>query len=176
MDIQVVPAKPEDARDLQEVFYKTWLNTYPNKEFGITVDDIEFFYKDAFSAKTIAERAEKLALLPNNMKVFVAKEGTKTVGLSRVTLHPNKNQLQAIYILPSYQKKGIGMMLWNAAKSVFDPTKDTMVEVATYNENAIAFYKKLGFQDTGRRFSNEKFRFKSGSIIPEMEMIIPAKN
>jgi hypothetical protein len=49
---------------------------------------------------------------------------------------------------------------------------ESTVEVATYNSNAIAFYKKLGFIETGRRFTNEKTRMKSGSIIPEMEMVI----
>ncbi|MFZ2522424.1 MAG: hypothetical protein WAX44_00605 [Minisyncoccia bacterium] len=30
---------------------------------------------------------------------------------------------------------------------------------------------KLGFVDTGRRFNDERFRMRSGAILPEMEMI-----
>ena len=82
----------------------------------------------------------------------------------------DKNQLQAIYVVPEYQRKGVGKLLWKEAQKYFDEGKDIVVEVATYNSNAIAFYKKLGFVDTGKRFSDEKFKMKSGNLIPEMEM------
>lgn len=39
--VTITTAKPEDARGIVEVLYKTWLDTYPNEEAGITVDDIE---------------------------------------------------------------------------------------------------------------------------------------
>ena len=44
--------------------------------------------------------------------------------------------------------------------------------MATYNQKAIDFYKKLGFEETGKNFSQERFRMKSGSIIPETELCI----
>ncbi len=172
MNITIVPATSGDAKDMQEVFYKAWLVTYPNKEYGITVDDIEYFFKDAFTEETIRDRAEKLANPPANMKMFVAKQEGKVVGLCRIILHPDKNQFQAIYILPEYQGKGIGKLLWNEALKIFDNTKETIVHVAVYNAKAIKFYEGLGFKDSGLRFSNERFRMKSGSIIPEMEMVI----
>jgi hypothetical protein len=45
-----------------------------------------------------------------------------------------------------------------------------VVEVATYNTNAIKFYERLGFVDTGKRISDPKLMMKSGAIIPVMEM------
>ena len=65
-------------------------------------------------------------------------------------------------------------MLWNEARNFFDPAKDTTVELVSYNVNAINFYTKLGFRDTGERFSRENFRMKSGNSMPEMEMILRA--
>ncbi len=56
------------------------------------------------------------------------------------------------------------------SKKVFDKNKDTVVEVTTYNNKAIEFYKKLGFIDTGRRWSDEKFKTKSGFMTTEMEL------
>jgi ribosomal protein S18 acetylase RimI-like enzyme len=47
--------------------------------------------------------------------------------------------------------------------------------LAVYNDRAKAFYKKLGFVDTGKRFIDERFRNKSGSIAPQMEMVLKAK-
>jgi ribosomal protein S18 acetylase RimI-like enzyme len=75
-----------------------------------------------------------------------------------------------IYVLPEYQGKGIGKLLWNELSKYLDINKETFVEVATYNENAIKFYEKLGFVDTNKRFTDERFRMRSGGIIPQMEM------
>ena len=86
----------------------------------------------------------------------------------------NNNQLRTIYVLPEFQGKGIGKMLWNEVKKFCDPTKDIIVQVVTYNQNTIEFYKKLGFIDNGKRFSND-WRMKSGITMPEMEMVIKAK-
>lgn len=84
----------------------------------------------------------------------------------------NENRLQTIYVLPEYQGKGIGKMLWKQAQEFFNKNKNIYVSVVTYNDKAISFYKKLGFIDNGKTWSDEKFRMKSGSILPEMEMEI----
>ena len=61
------------------------------------------------------------------------------------------------------------------ALDFFDRDKDITVEVATFNKGAIAFYERLGFIDTGRRFAKERFKMPvSGALIPEMEMAIKA--
>lgn len=170
--IKITIAEPKDVRGIQEVFYKTWLATYPNEEHGITVDDIEHFFKDSFTDGALASRAEKIAHPPEGNTLFLAKEDERVVGLCRTVLSEKENRLQAIYILPKYQGKGIGKMLWNEACTIFRSENDIVVEVAAYNAKAISFYGKLGFVDTGKRWSNEKFRMKSGAIIPEMEMVI----
>ncbi|MDP2651961.1 MAG: GNAT family N-acetyltransferase [bacterium] len=169
LEIKIQKAVPEDAAGVGEVLYKTWLATYPNEEYGITVDDIEDRWKDRNKAD-----GSRIRNAPNNELLLVAKDGDKIVGVCRSVIHPDKNNLQAIYVLPGYQGKGIGSMLWEEAYKFFDPAKDITVEVVVYNANAIAFYKKLEFKDTGKRISNDKFKMKSGAILPEMEMAIKA--
>lgn len=174
-EIKITLATPEDARAVQDVFYRTWLATYPNEEHGITVDDIEDRYKDKITEEGIKKRAESMANEPEGHTLLLAREGDKVAGLCRVVITDTENRLQAIYVLPEYQGKGIGKKLWEEAKKRFDPAKDTYVAVATYNANAIEFYKKLGFEDTGKRWTDEKFKMKSGASIPEMDMIIKAE-
>jgi GrpB-like predicted nucleotidyltransferase (UPF0157 family)/ribosomal protein S18 acetylase RimI-like enzyme len=169
--IVVDAPKPEDARDIQEVFYKTWLDTYPNEEAGITVEDIEDKYKDVFTDEAIQTRAEKITHPAEGQTMFVARDGSKVVGFCRVIQEEDRSKLSTIYVLPEYQGKGVGRSLWNDAQNVLDKSKDIFVEVATYNTNSIEFYKKLGFEDTGRRF-NDVIPMKSGATIPEMEMVI----
>ncbi len=163
-------ATPEDVEGMQEVFYHGWLATYPNAEHGITVDDIEDRYKDRLSPEKLAQRREQAANPLEGQTTLVAKKDDKVVGLCRVSKHPDRNQLYAIYVLPEYHGQGVGTAMWNAAQQYLDASKHTIVEVATYNDKAIEFYKRLGFVDTGKRMSDPKFTMKSGSVIPEMEM------
>jgi ribosomal protein S18 acetylase RimI-like enzyme len=167
--ITIQKAVPEDALEIGEVFYKTWLATYPNKEAGVTEGDIEFVFKDRKSGD-----GSKFANLPENTVYFTAKENDHVVGVCRLIKHEDKNELKAIYVLPEYQGRGVGKMFWNKALKFFDSRKDTIVNVVVYNTNAIEFYKKLGFKDTGKRLLDERFRMQSGAIPPEMEMMIPS--
>lgn len=171
-NIEIRSPRPEDARGILEVYYRSWLKAYPSEKYGISVEDIEDSYKDSFTEEKIKMTEERIKNPKENMRSFVAVDGDTIIGVSRVVIRESYNQLQTIYLLPEYQGKGIGTMLWNAAKTVMDPKKDIIVQVAVYNEQAIGFYKKLGFIDTGKRFSEERFRMKSGNVIPEMELII----
>ncbi len=174
-EIKILDAVPEDALGITNVFYKAWLATYPNAEKGITVDDIEDSYKDEFSVEKIKRLKDLIRNMPINKKRFVAKKGDMVVGACTVIRNEKNNHLRTLYILPEYQNKGIGTKLWNKTLEFFDPKKDTIVQVADYTENAINFYKKLGFVDTGKRTPQESGSFKSGATIIDMEMIRKAK-
>ena len=174
LKIKISEASPEDVKEIAQVFYTTWLVTYPNEEFGITVDDVHDKYKDSFKEESLENRRVSI-LNPKEGSIFlVAKDGGKVVGVCRATVHTDKNELQAMYVLPECQGRGIGKLLWQYIHKIFDTKKDSVVNVVTYNTNAIEFYKKLGFVDTGKRFSDERFKMKSGAMFPEMQMIIKA--
>jgi ribosomal protein S18 acetylase RimI-like enzyme len=174
-EITILDAMPDDAWGITDVFYKAWLATYPNKERGITIEDIEDSYKDEFSPEKIENLKELIRNGPANKKRLVAKQGNLVVGACTVIRNDDYNHLRTLYILPEFQHKGIGTKLWNKALEFLDPAKDTYVQVADYTEQAIHFYKKLGFVDTGKRTAQESERFKSGAIIMDMEMVRKAR-
>jgi len=176
MNINIGEAKPEDAAEIQQVFYETWLATYPNLDSGVTAEDVEDRFKDRLSHEGIAKRADQIANLGPGSLFLAAKDGEKIIGICILRKDETKNQLSAIYILPKYQGRGIGRMFWQEAQKFFNPGKKINVEVDVCNKRAIAFYEKLGFADTGRRFADENFRMKSGAVIPEMEMEIDIFN
>ena len=151
-------------------------NYFQNRPKLFIVEDIEDRFKNSHTEEEVEKRKNRIRNLPKNEHYISAKIDNKIVGVCRIVLHEDKNQLQAIYVLPEYQGKGIGYALWQEAKKSFDSKKETIVQVAIYNKNAIAFYEKLGFKDNGKRFSDEKFRLKSGNIISEMEMSMRITN
>jgi ribosomal protein S18 acetylase RimI-like enzyme len=170
--LEVHIAQEKDVEGVVDVLYRTWLATYPNEDAGITVDDIEDRFIVRRSEEGLEKSRKRIREQSSNERTFVVKDGEKVIGVSVVSKDEMVNRLIAIYVLPEYQGRGVGYMLWNSVLQFFDTEKDIVVEVVTYNANAIAFYTHLGFQDTGRRFSNEIFRMKSGSVLPEMEMRI----
>lgn len=170
--IEIFQATKDDVRGIEELLYKTWLVTYPNEALGITVDDIHDRFKDRFSEEELEKKAEFILNEKKEEKRLVAKDGNTIVGLCYLVQREEYNQLQSIYVLPEYQGKGIGKLLWEKMQSYIHPHKDTIVQVVTYNTNAIEFYKKLGFIDTGKRWNNEKFVMKSGAMLPELEMVL----
>ncbi|MEZ4113999.1 MAG: GNAT family N-acetyltransferase [Candidatus Paceibacterota bacterium] len=50
--------------------------------------------------------------------------------------------------------------------------KDIVVWVASYNQKAISFYKKLGFVKTDKDMSSQFHKLPSGKFIPEIDMIL----
>ncbi len=174
-EIKIRKALPQDAEEIQEVLYKTWLNTYPNENHGITKEDIEERYKNTFTDEAVNKMADEIANPPEGQLFLVAKDGDTVVALCRAVRSSKINRLRTIYILPEYQSKGIGKTLWIEALNHFDPNKDIVVDVISYNEKAIAFYKKLGFSETGKIFQDEKLKLKSGAIFPKTEMVIKRK-
>ncbi len=95
----------------------------------------------------------------------------KVVALCNVVKSEEYNLLQAIYVLPEYHRRNIGSIIWREAEKFLDSNKETIVRVASYNDRAIKFYKKLGFKSTNRIFKDERFKMRNGAIIPELEIV-----
>ena len=166
----VALATPDDVFGMQEVFYHGWLATYPNAEYGITVDDVEDKFRDRYAEEVLARRRGHITNPPVGETAIVAKHGETVVGVCFVLQDADTNRIRAIYVLPEYHGRGIGTAMCEYAQQYFDPEKPTLVDVAVYNTNAIRFYEKLGFQDTGKRMREARFAMKSGAVIPDMEM------
>ena len=169
-DIVVAEAIPEDAADISRIRKDGWLSTYANTAFGITVEDI--LTKDFDSPAIIAHRAE-LIRTQHGKKVWVARINSVVIGFAIATERELQNDVGALYVLSGYRRIGVGGQLLDRALSWLGSKKDVTLEVVSYNENAIRFYERYGFQ---RIIAPPKFKqsFPDGKPLPWIEMRLAA--
>ena len=79
MNIIIDKPRKEDVRGIQDVFFKTWLSTYPNREVGITLGDIEEKFKNRHSENSIQKRILEIESNFENRIFLVAKDSEKVI-------------------------------------------------------------------------------------------------
>ncbi len=170
--IEILDAKPEDARDINNLLAKTWIDTYPNEKEGITEQDIKDFVAGNLTEESVKARAEAVKNAGENKKFLLAKQDGVLIGECLLLDRGEDYQLKAFYVLPEHQRKGVGQMLWKEAEKFFTENKDIIVWSALYNEKTINFYEKLGFVKTDKDMSSQFHKLPSGKFIREIEMIL----
>lgn len=173
MNTVIRDAENKDAEDIQRLYYETWLSTYISPENGIAIENLKKRFDKILSEKSIEWLKNFIdSGIPENHKYLVAENDyNKIVGVMYIEKEPDHNRIQGLYILPNYQGMGIGTSLWNMAKSFIDTRNKTIIDVATYNDKAIEFYKKLGFIETKKRFL-EEVSDKDDVRRPMLEMVL----
>lgn len=161
---QIRPANIEDISQICKVCKESWLNTYPNPEFGINMTDI--LDKDFDSSERKESWKERIS--KQDAHVWIAEANEDVVGFCEVKLSNDKSILQAIYIHPKYQGLGIGTNFLLTAFDWLPQEKPIELQVATYNAQAISFYKKHGFKKIAEKC--EPYLLPNGKKIPLLKM------
>jgi len=165
--IVISEAKPEDAEGIRKVQRDTWLCTYPNEKLGITKADIE----EKVNEMQVGGVERTISYMNfKNSKTYVAKEKDMVVGYVSAYKTDNKNKLAALYVLSDYHGQGIGTKLMENALSFLGEDKEIILEVTSYNIQAVEFYKKFGFVENGLVHSIYTF-LPSGKELPDIEMV-----
>jgi ribosomal protein S18 acetylase RimI-like enzyme len=171
MNIKITAATPEDIIGVVQVRKEGWLSTYPNEALGITKEDI--LSEDFDSQERI--KGWQGTLSNPDVLDLVAKDGDRVVGFVIAMKGQEINKIRGLYVLSSYQGKGIGKALTDQALAWLGNGKDVSLNVATYNENAIGFYERHGFVKGTKVVAKPHELLNSGKEIPEIEMIKKAQ-
>ena len=170
-NIDIREACPDDANSMREVQRHTWIVTYPNETYGITKEDIEArFREDPETARERRERRRQ-SVCTAPFHSWVALEETGIIGFCIVKQDDQENFLQALYVLPGFQSQGVGKRLLQTALDWLGSEKEVVLNVASYNEKAIAFYRAFGFVSKGSVVSAEALLLPSGVRLPEIRMV-----
>lgn len=172
-------ARPGDAEAICNIRDRAWIQTYPNAELGITPEDITRNAQGLngeFVPRRIAHLKNKLAIAERpDGSTFVAKVGGKIVGFVDPSIEEGKRRIGALYVDPEFQNMGIGSELIQKALD-WHGNNDIYLEVVAYNQNAIKFYKHLGFSKTDTVVQEEPGRPAFMKSIPVFEMVRKVKN
>jgi len=167
-------ATTNDARAIRIVSKEAWVYTYPNEEYGITRDDL--IARFTFSSREEEEKhtrdRQKVISEDHNQHYWVAETDNKIVGFCLAKKEAQTNVLQALHVLPGYQRLGIGKQLLTTALRWLGNEKQVKLNVVIYNKRAITFYEKFGFNLTGKKVEENMTILPSGRETPNVEMVL----
>jgi GNAT superfamily N-acetyltransferase len=149
--IEIMGASLGDEKDIAEVQHQTWLETYPNKEAGITREDLEA--KGFDSVEKTKKWREAIEGQNESKQIYVAKENGRVIGFCVAGRKEDMDEIHAIYLLPNHHGKGVGRKLMEEALNWLGSEKKICLWVAAYNMKTIEFYKRFGFKESGKTSS-----------------------
>ena len=143
MNIQIRHANPSEAIITTKIRMHSWLSAYDHI-FGKPA--IIKNFEDKLSDVHYKKATKKLIL---NKKMFVACDDGKPVGMMVID-KPKSGmammEVHALYVLPEYQRYGIGKMLMNHAISIANSHNISKLNWFALKDNVIgnSFYQKIG--------------------------------
>jgi len=169
-------AKPEDVEAIRTIAKDAWFDIYPNETYGITREDIEAI--DWLEPAGLERRRKEMTEKEDTIKVLVVKDDKdKILGFCKVSKDGDKRdeliqrEIDAMYLVKELQGKGLGKKLMQKALEWLGTDEDIRLEVASYNTNAIDFYKRFGFQETNNPVSDKRTQLPSKKEIPRIVMV-----
>lgn len=151
MVINIKKCTLEDLRKLQEISYETFNETFKHQN---SPKNMEAYLEKAFNL----EQVEK-ELSNTSSHFFFVYVDNEIAGYLKVNTDDAQSEemgdefleIERIYIKNNFQKHGLGKYLFNKAidMAMEHNKKKIWLGVWEKNENALIFYKKMGFIQTG---------------------------
>ncbi|KKB73644.1 MULTISPECIES: GNAT family N-acetyltransferase [Bacillus] len=151
MTINIKKCTREDLRKLQEISYETFNETFKHQN---SPENMNAYLERAFNLKQL-----ETELSNSFSQFFFVYYHNEVAGYLKVNINDAQSEemgdesleIERIYIKNNFQKHGLGKYLLNKALEIAQEFNKKKVWLGVWekNENAIAFYKKMGFVQTG---------------------------
>jgi RimJ/RimL family protein N-acetyltransferase len=177
---KIEKAESADAVAINEVSRRAWQTTYPNEEFGITTEDIQRRTEGA-DGTLIEHKIEQwrnvIESSGENHEIFVAHSDNEVVGFVSPRIVKNgERRIAAIYVSPDAQGSGYGAALLLSALEWHGSESDIYLHVVAYNQQAIDFYERFGFIQTGRSIEDRLSQVNGFAELPIIEMLLKSSD
>ncbi|MDP3097721.1 MAG: GNAT family N-acetyltransferase [Syntrophales bacterium] len=159
MEILIRPWRMEDLPAVRRILWESWMAAY---SAFVPEEDLRAYHEETY-------RIESLTHLYESPFVhgFIGEADGEAAGFARTQFNKSENRLflASLYLLPDFQRKGIGGRLLRAAeeKALAYNLGDLWVGVMVQNEAARRWYEKRGF----RFVREEPFRM-GGTTVPHL--------
>ncbi|OPG95823.1 GNAT family N-acetyltransferase [Chryseobacterium mucoviscidosis] len=151
MTVEIRACSREDLQKLQEISIETFNDTFKDQN---SPDNMRAYLERAFNAKQL--EAELSNSCSDIFFVYYYDELAGYLKLNRDEAQSEKMsdaslEIERIYIKKKFQKHGLGKYLLNQAiETALEHNKKRIwLGVWERNDNAIAFYHRMGFVQTG---------------------------
>jgi ribosomal protein S18 acetylase RimI-like enzyme len=151
MNINIKPCTIGDLSILQEISYETFNETFKHQN---SPENMNAYLERAFNVKQLEKELSTFA--SNFFFVYFNNEVTgylkvNTEDAQSENMGEDSLEIERIYIRGKFQKLGLGKYLINKAIEIALEQGKNKIWLGVWekNENAIAFYKKLGFVQAG---------------------------
>ena len=133
----------EDLVKVQSIAHRTWPSTFANI---LSPEQIEYMLNWMYSLDMLESQLEK------GHTFLLAEENGEELGFAGFEMNHSegpKAKLHKIYLLPEAQGKGAGKALIHEVtdRARKAEQKSLLLNVNKYNQKAIEFYNKIGFQE-----------------------------
>lgn len=147
-------AQPDDCVAISRVARETWQATY---EDYLLPENIEWFLSRAYTLDILAQR-----LLQQDMAIWVATIDSEIIGYAMAGLQ-HRPEFYAGYVLPAYQRRGIGQRLLRTAAAWLHEHGAAQMWIGVLEQNTAArrFYEAQGARpvtDTHIRIGSQSLR------------------
>lgn len=151
MTINIKKCALEDSRKLQEISYETFNETFKHQN---SPENMSAYLERAFNLKQLEKELSNIS-----SQFFFVYFNNEVAGYLKVNTNDAQSEemgdesleIERIYIKNKFQKHGFGKYLLNKAMEIAMERNKKKIWLGVWekNENAIAFYKKMGFVQTG---------------------------
>lgn len=151
MSIEVKKCTVEDLQILQKVSVETFRDTFQDQN---TEEDLYNYLEKAYNTEQLTSE-----LLNQQSEFYFVFNGNDLAGYLKININEAQSEtngedaleIERIYVLPQFKGKGLGKILIQQAvgRAQFHRKTNIWLGVWEHNQAALAFYKKLGFVQTG---------------------------
>ncbi|MED3911964.1 GNAT family N-acetyltransferase [Peribacillus simplex] len=151
MNINIKKCTLVDSRKLQEISYETFNETFKHQN---SPENMNAYLEKAFNLKQLEKELSNIS-----SQFFFVYFDNEVAGYLKVNTNDAQSEemgaesleIERIYIKKKFQKHGLGKYLLNIAMEIAMERNKKKIWLGVWgkNENAISFYKKLGFVQTG---------------------------
>jgi ribosomal protein S18 acetylase RimI-like enzyme len=151
MTITIKKCTHDDSRKLQEISYETFNETFMHQN---SPENMKAYLEKAFNINQLDEELAK-----SSSQFFFVYFNNEVAGYIKVNMSDAQSEemgeesleIERIYIKSKFQKQGLGKVLLNKAQEIAMELNKKKIWLGVWekNENAIAFYKKMGFVQNG---------------------------